>query len=123
MEETFRKLSPCIDILLKYWDEAAMKRPCGELGEAAFSIDPSCAAKITEALAKQGLLSAQTEAAHVFSAAVGKAARWFVGCKCHDCIWTMKISDARKQALLSRQIGHRECVWRGRRGSELARGY
>eukprot|EP00972_Heterocapsa_arctica_P024239 3574868-Heterocapsa_arctica.AAC.1 len=69
---------------------------------------------------------ALAEAHALFSREVGKFARWFGGCPCHDWIWCQDINDVAKNKLFITEVGVasgvKECWMRGRRGSELARG-
>jgi len=123
MEEALGRLSLCVDVFLSRLDIAKLKRPIGE-HDGFVGIDLKSLPALEASKANQAMLSAETEMYSVFAHACGQAARWFTGCPCHDHIWTLPISDAAKLKRFRREVGAgvQECVWRGRRGSELARG-
>ena len=127
MEKTFAQLSPAIEIFLDRFDEHKLKIPIGAGGPeiSAETIDPACLVKIKEAKQDKHKLATIVEAFHVFSRQVGRETRWFGGCCCHDHIWRKPLTDQAKLRLFQKEEGShlRECVWRGRRSSELARGY
>eukprot|EP00959_Pyramimonas_sp_CCMP1952_P063046 1317805-Pyramimonas_sp.AAC.1 len=49
-----------------------------------------------------------------FSSACGCVSGWFTGRSCRDRLW-------KRAATTSKRFMH-QCIWRGRRGSDLARG-
>ena len=124
MEEVFAKVSAAISLFLSRFDEQKIKKPIGHV-EAADTIDPNCLSKITKAKGDDLKVAALTESYSVFAKAVGHEARWFTGCRCHDHIWKQSVSDLAKTRLFRKEMDGdiEECIWRGRRGSELARGY
>ena len=123
MEEALGRLSLCIDVFPSKLDTAKLKRPIGE-HDGVVGIDLKSVPALEASKANQAMLSAETQMYSVFARACGQAARWFTGRPCHDHIWTLPLSDAAKMKRFQREVGARvqECVWRGRRGSELARG-
>ena len=129
METAFANLSPLVNTFLEKFDEKALKAPVGQNAEQADGIDPKCIAKIAAAKGSRLRFSALVEAYSTFARVCGREVRWFTGCKCHDHIWAdNKKSDASKLHLLQRELGPQgpkvqTCIWRGRRGSELARGH
>jgi hypothetical protein len=124
MEEAFARLALAMPVFLRRFDEEKLKKSIGHAQPEAGTIDPKCMVKIKEAQARSAVLCARTEAYAVLAGAVGREARWFGGCPCHDHIWTSGDSPERQRAQFRREVGEGvlECIWRGRRGSELARG-
>jgi len=125
MEEVFARMSPMIGIFLSRFDEAKIKRPIGHAEATSETVGPSCMSKLAKAKGEADKLGALIEAYNVFSKSVGREARWFTGCPCHDHIWRQPISDLAKLRLFKQEVGDgiNECIWRGRRGLELARGH
>ena len=124
MEKAFLRLAEIVDLFLDRLDVEKIKRPSGQRDNAG-SVDPQALAALHAAKAHRVYLSAETELFAVFSKAVGQASRWFGGCDCHDHIWRLPISDNAKLKKFQKEVGSgiAECVWRGRRGSALARGH
>lgn len=125
MEEVFETLSGTVESFLKLFDGEVLKTPVGfRNGTSGLAMDPSVVAAIAEAQSKLQRFVAMTEAYHIFASTCGRASRWFGGCKCHDWIWRQKITVEAKARLFAESVdsGCNECVWRGRRGPELARG-
>ena len=125
MEEAFARLTVIIDVFLISFNAESLRTPVGQLGGQSEGIDPKCIATIQKAVVDRKGFSALIEAFHVFARACGREAGWFTGCRCHDYIWRQRISDAAKLAQFREAAGYNaeECMWRGRRASELARGY
>jgi hypothetical protein len=125
MEEIFQQLSCSVGVFLLHYDARKM-RQSGDTGDL-IAIDRNCLKTIDEAQQHRLYYMALAEAHALFSREVGKFARWFGGCPCHDHIWCQDISDEAKNKLFVKEIGVtsgvKECIWRGRRGSELARGH
>ena len=125
MEEVFVRLSSCISTFLLRFDEEKIKAPVDK-ETSADTIAPGCLAKIKLAQSAHLVFSARTETLKIFAQAVGQSSRWFGGCSCHDHIWRNNLlSEREKKRLFEKETGGKvsECVWRGRRGSELARGH
>ena len=126
MEECFVRLSPIIALFLQRFDEAKIKKPIGHLDATATTIDPNCMTKIKAAQTDILELSAMTESYAIFSEAVGREALWFTGCRCHDHIWQQPLTNKAKLRRFHAEVGAQaqvdECIWRGRRGSELGAG-
>ena len=125
MEGAFRALSPIIDVFLSTFDEVKLKTPVGQAEPSSGGIDPSCLQGIKAAAQEKMRFSALIESFCVFSSACGREARWFTGCQCHNRIWRLPISEAAQMKLFRQEMGFNawECIFRGRRASELARGY
>lgn len=124
MEEVFTKLSPAILVFFRRFDERKIKTPVGHSATDS-SIDPKCLAKLTQDKLQSDHLAAICESYDVFGTCVGRESRWFTSCGCHAHIWMLHKSDVAKQRLFQAEEGKdvHECIWRGRRGSELARGH
>ena len=126
MEEIFAKLSDTLDTFLVHFDAAKMRGGDGEAGagHSVTGIDPKCLKKLELAKRHRKTLVADAEAFNIFSKSVGSASRWFAGCKCHEHIWTADATDAAKAKMFAQEEpGVDHCIWKGRRGSELARGH
>ena len=123
MEESLIQLSDAVHVL-KYLDVPKLKRPVGHaIEDPTVAINMKCIQVLEEAQKSLDVISCRCEAIAVFSHVVGSISRWFTGCRCHDYIWTQPTSDDAKQKQCVRNTGLGKCVWRGRRASELARGY
>ena len=126
MEDTFVRLSGIIELFLATFSADKVKRPVGHAeGVIEGSIDPKCMLKIEELQRDPKTYAAKVEAHACFSSAVGRESRWMTGCKCHDHIWKLRVTDAAKLKLFQQEAGKHcsHCVWRGRRAAELARGH
>ncbi len=125
MEEIFAKLSEALDTLLLHFDIVKMRASEEEARREVTSIDPKCLRKLELAKQQRQSLIADAEAFNIFSKNVGRASRWFTGCKCHDHIWTADATEAAKAKMFAAEVGAGvvSCIWKGRRGSELARGH
>ena len=113
MERVFRRLSDTINIFLKRFDSEAFR---GTNSNAkSIKIVEKCQSIRTD-------LVLECEVYKTFGAVVGKNMRWFVGCDCHDWIWTQPVSPIAKLRMLKKHCNLNDCWRQGRRASALARG-
>ena len=118
MEEVFVKMAASIGVFLGRLDVGRRQRPAPAPEEGGATLNPKCLQILSAAQEDVDFLEAKLEALAVFSRAVGHAARWFTGCRCHDHIWQANISDEKKAAQFRKATGNRlaECLRRGRTG-------
>ena len=69
------------------------------------------------------LLGVKAIAFLVIARIVGKYARWFEGCHCHEEVWTAQVSRKRKLEKFQQLVpGQTECIHKNRRATDMALG-
>ena len=112
-------------VFFKYFEPSTIKSCHRESSGESQTIDPKCLEGVTIVIEERPGLAAKAAAYSVFASAAGRCAGWFTGCPCHDHIWTQNITLLQQMKLFREETGGNieECVWRGRRSNELARGH
>ena len=123
MARMWSRFSPGALILLERLDIAEIRKPISERDGRVTAFDPQALAGIEAAQKDKDLFLALSEAFRCFTKAVNAFHMWLTGCACHDYIWSSNVSLQQKAQMLFDDTGCRSCWRRGRRGSELARGY
>lgn len=130
LEETIAPLMPLIPLLLRFYIVANMRAP-----DAAVDDGNDAEARAEEREKNSKLVKLVSEALSypnldgllecllMVAYACGVQARWAEGCPCHEHIWTRKINFAAKMRAFVEETGLPFCVFKGRRGTELALGY
>lgn len=104
-------------------DVAELKKPFSEADGRNSILDNAAITGLEVAITNKVSFSAQTESYAVFGSAVNRCHAWLTGCPCHDHIWMSGLSEAKQKELFWSECKCDECWRRGRRLSELARGY
>ena len=123
MNDMWGTLSSTGEICLGNVDIEELKKPIDSNDDREEALDNASMNAIAVAAEDKDYYMTLTEAYFVFSQSVNRAHAWFTGCPCHDHIWMSDQSPEAKQAQFEAETGCKGCWRRGRRGSELARGY
>ena len=123
MSDMWGSLSSSGEFFLANVDIAELKKPIDSNDDREEALDNASMAAIAAAAADKDFFMTLTEAYFVFSQSVNRGHAWLTGCPCHDHIWMSDESAEAKQLQFEAETGCKGCWRRGRRGSELARGY